>query len=193
MGERGPPPKPTALRELEGNPSGRPLNQREPKPQKISSVEPPSWMSEQAKVYWYRAVPVLSRMGVLTEADLPLLERYCDFLADWKACRDFLATRGNICYPIYDGDKYEDQVDPTTGLPIKDPITGATLRKRVLKYLAEYPQVSKKIRFSEHLLKIEMHFGMTPASRSRIITDEIYGGQLSIEAKDVDPFDPEVN
>lgn len=178
MGERGPPPKPTAIRELEGNPSGRPFNKKEPKPKKVAVIEPPAWYSEQARIYWHRVVPILSQMGVLTEADLPLLERYCDFLADWKSCRDFLHNAGQIFYPIYDGDK----VDPNTG-------------QRVLKYMAELPHVSKKIRFSEHLLKIEMHFGMTPAARSRILAEDAppSGGMGIFPTQEVDPFDPDIN
>lgn len=159
MGERGPQPKPTAVRELEGNPSGRPLNKREPKPRKVLSVEPPNWFTEQAKIYWHRVLPILSSIGVLTEADLVLLERYCDFLSDWKYCRDFLNKAGTICYPIYDGDKVHPAGHPEAG-------------QRIVKYLAEFPHVAKKLRISEHLMKIEMHFGMTPAARSRIVTEE---------------------
>lgn len=173
MGERGPLPKPSALEELEGNPGKRAPNAREPKPPKVVAVEPPAWFSEQARSYWLRAVPILSTMGVLTEADLFLLERYCDFLADWKACRDFLSERGSIFYPIYDGDK----IDPTT-------------KKRVVKYLQEYPHVSKKLRVSEHLLKIESHFGMSPASRTRIMAEELYDPPPGAEPIHVDPFDP---
>lgn len=177
MGNRGPLPKPTAIRELEGNPSNRPLNKREPKPTKVIGAEPPAWLSEQAKIYWHRVVPILARTGVLTEADLPLLERYVDFLADWKHCRDFLAQQGQMFYPIYDGDK----IDPKTNL-------------RIVKYLAEFPHVAKKIRFSEHLLKIEMHFGMTPAARSRIIAEEEIDNSFRLVPKEEkDLFDPEVN
>lgn len=51
MGLRGPAPKPTALRKLEGNPSKRPLPQNEPqyapgvpsKPKKISRAASPIW------------------------------------------------------------------------------------------------------------------------------------------------------
>ena len=177
MGDRGPQPKPTALRELEGNPGKQPINKREPKPNKIIEISPPDWLSLEAKRYWQRMVPILSNMGVLTEADLPLLERYCDFLADWRECRDFLRQKGQIWYPIFDGDK----VDPLTG-------------NRVIKYLAEFPHVAKKLRFSEHLLKIEMHFGMTPAARSRIMTEDLLdlqssGGVSSREEKDI--FDPD--
>lgn len=175
MGARGPIGKPTAIKELEGNPGRRPLNPNEPKPKKVESVSPPAWLNDVAKVYWHRVVPILSNMGVLTEADLPILERYCDFLADWRHCRDFLANAGQIWYPIYDGERLEPD------------------GRRTVKYMQEFPHVAKKIRLSEHLLKIETHFGMTPAARSRITNDELYGGSLGTEPQDDDPFDPSVN
>jgi len=193
MGERGPQPKPTAIRELEGNPSGRPYNKREPKPKKVIDVSPPSWLTEQAKTYWDRVIPILANMGVLTEADLPLLERYCDCLADWKFCREFLLKAGSICYPIYDGDKVH-------------PAGHAQAGQRIVKYMAEFPHVAKKLRFSEHLLKIEMHFGMTPAARSRILTEEFVdasiaasnaaknqGAKIEIDEDEFAPPDEEIN
>lgn len=166
MGQRGPAPKPTALRELEGNPSGRPYNKREPKPKKVIDVSPPNWLTEPAKIYWNRVIPILANMGVLTEADLPLLERYCDFLADWVHCRDFLRNMGGMYYNLYDGDKVYPAGHPQAG-------------QRVIKYLAEFPHVAKKLKFSEHLLKIEMHFGMTPAARSRILTEEFVDASIA--------------
>ena len=171
MGLRGPPPKPTAIKKLEGNPGGHSLNKFEPKPQLIKSVEPPAWMKARAKVYWCRVVPILSQMGVLSEAELPLLERYCEFLAVWHHCREFLEERGDICYPIYDKVLNKDG------------------SKRV-KFLQEYPHLNKQIRISDHLLKIEAHFGMTPAARSRIIDEELYNNPLSAELSEDDPYDP---
>jgi len=38
---RGPPPKPTYLRILEGNPSKRPLNRNEPQPPPVETLDPP--------------------------------------------------------------------------------------------------------------------------------------------------------
>ena len=40
MAQRGRKPKPTALKMLEGNPGGRPLNTKEPKPEKKRSRAP---------------------------------------------------------------------------------------------------------------------------------------------------------
>ena len=49
MGRRGPPPKPTALRLLQGNPGKRRLNDAEPKP-KQSLPRCPDWLPANAKI-----------------------------------------------------------------------------------------------------------------------------------------------
>jgi phage terminase small subunit len=53
MAGRGRPPKPTALKVLEGNPGKRPLNQNEPKPEK-KAPNCPSWLLPDAKKEWRR-------------------------------------------------------------------------------------------------------------------------------------------
>lgn len=64
----GPPPKPTAIRELEGNPCRRPLNTHEPKPT-VTLPKPPAHLSPAAKRLWNRVGPMFVRLGVMTEAD----------------------------------------------------------------------------------------------------------------------------
>lgn len=49
MAGRGRPPKPTAIKELEGNPGKRPLNKNEPKKPKQGAPKCPSWLEPDAK------------------------------------------------------------------------------------------------------------------------------------------------
>lgn len=49
---RGRKPKPTKLRELNGNAGKRPLNKDEPQFTEIVAVEPPEWLSEMAVQMW---------------------------------------------------------------------------------------------------------------------------------------------
>lgn len=158
MGSRGPIEQPTALKLLRGNPGNRPINELEPKSPLVKSASPPEWLGDVARVYWFRMVGVLSEMRVLTAADMGLLERYCDFLADWRHCQAQLAKKPDICYPIYE----------TADVLQSD---GTVKKQRVVKYLVEWPHVSKKLKLSEHLLRIEMHFGLTPAARTRILAE----------------------
>jgi phage terminase small subunit len=83
MGRRGPAPKPTALKLLQGNPGKRAINGREPKP-KTGMPRCPDWLDEEAKACWKRIVPQLNGMGVLTLIDADALANYCDTWSRWK-------------------------------------------------------------------------------------------------------------
>ncbi|WP_157266588.1 phage terminase small subunit P27 family [Azohydromonas aeria] len=77
----GPPPKPSHLKIISGNPGKKPLNKREPKPRReIPSC--PAHLPDEAKVAWGRMSVLLDRMGVLTEADAYALERGCAVYAE---------------------------------------------------------------------------------------------------------------
>ena len=68
MAQRGRKPKPTAIKELEGNPGKRPLNEAEPKPVK-KAPSCPKWLEPEAKKEWRRLSKQLEQSGVLTEVD----------------------------------------------------------------------------------------------------------------------------
>lgn len=76
MGYRGPAPKPTAIRMMEGNPSHRPFNGNEPRPDPVPP-RCPKFLDAEAKREWKRIVPMLMRMRVLTEVDGHSLANLC--------------------------------------------------------------------------------------------------------------------
>ena len=76
MGAVGRPPKPTALKVLEGNPGKRPLNKREPRPTAGAPTRP-EWLLPEAKREWNRLVPELTRLGLLATVDRASLSAYC--------------------------------------------------------------------------------------------------------------------
>ena len=82
MGKRGPAPKPTVMKRLQGNPGRRPLNKREPKPTK-SKPRCPSYLNDEAKREWRRLVGPLYDAGLLTAIDQNALAVYCDTVALW--------------------------------------------------------------------------------------------------------------
>jgi len=88
MGKRGPAPKATNLKILEGNPSKRPLNNDEPQPE--SGAICPEWLSENAQNEWRRLAPILESCGILTKADEDTLAAYCDALVNFKRCTKLL-------------------------------------------------------------------------------------------------------
>ena len=80
----GPPPKPTHLKLIDGNPGKRPLNENEPKPAPAaaSASHPPYWLSARAKNFWRKYGPILKRIGLLTEADIPAFILLAEAFAD---------------------------------------------------------------------------------------------------------------
>ena len=76
MGRRGPAPKPTNLRLLQGNPGKRALPKNEPKPRPIAP-KCPSWLGSIGRQEWRRVAPELESLGLLTVVDGAALEAYC--------------------------------------------------------------------------------------------------------------------
>ena len=68
MATRGRKPKPTAMKELEGNPGKHPLNTSEPKPNKKAPACP-KWLEPEAKKEWRRLAKQMEAIGILTEVD----------------------------------------------------------------------------------------------------------------------------
>ena len=82
---KGPAPAPTALKLLKGVRPVR-INDSEPKPKSVSGALPTGWaahMSAGAKTFWKTYAPILSNLGVLTEADLPALRVLAEQWARW--------------------------------------------------------------------------------------------------------------
>lgn len=89
----GPPPKPTALKILEGNRGHQKLNLNEPKPTPgIGAV--PSWMSAEGKRAWKVIVPELERLGLLTVIDGLALSAACSAYGEAVECRRYLKKNG---------------------------------------------------------------------------------------------------
>ena len=95
MAQRGRKPKPTALKVLEGNPGGRPLNTGEPKPEK-KAPRCPAWLEDEAKKEWRRMAKQLEHLGILTEIDMAAFAGYCQAYARWKEAEEFITQHGTI-------------------------------------------------------------------------------------------------
>lgn len=101
----GPAPKPTKLKQLQGNPGKRPLNQREPQP-KGNRFNCPSWLSDEAKAEWRRIVPELRELGLATRIDHAALEAYCEQYARWREAT-LLLREGGLSYMTSTGNLRE--------------------------------------------------------------------------------------
>ena len=136
----GPPPKPTALKVLEGNKGKQKLNTKEPKPLPVHSIKAPEWLSKYAKEFWQKYVPMLVRLGLYTEADESAMILLSESYADFREC--LLVT----------------QADGRTFLTEKE-------------YTVQRPEVAILRKARKDMESLLAHFGMTPASRSRLMVN----------------------
>ena len=103
----GRPAKPTALKELSGNPGGRPLNDAEPKPRTVKP-KMPAHLGEKAQKEWRRVVRELSAMKLLTSADADALALYCQTYQRWVDASEKIDEEGMV-------------VKTDTGYPVMSP------------------------------------------------------------------------
>lgn len=67
------PPKPTALKVIEGNRGKRPSNKQEPDPEYLVDLTPPSWLPPAAAEVWNELAKPLRDAKLLTEVDVQAL------------------------------------------------------------------------------------------------------------------------
>ena len=141
----GPPPTPTKLKLLRGNPGKRAIKKNEPQPKSASSVKCPAWLSTEAKKVWRRTAPKLRGLGLLTEVDGDALAAYCQTYARWKEAELFIEKNG-AAYAIRD-------------------------EKDRIRYMQQFPQVSIARALLQQVRGYQQEFGMTPSARVRLAAD----------------------
>ena len=119
-------PKPTALKELEGNPGKRKLNTKEPKPE-TGMPDCPKWLLPEAKKEWQRLAKLMNQMGVLTEVDMAAFAAYCQSYARWKEAQEHIDESGST----FETDKGYQQQTPWVGI-------ANTNQKLMLQAAAEF-------------------------------------------------------
>ena len=105
----------------------------------------PSGLSPAAGTVWDEIVPQLDAAGMVTPVDGRAFARYCELFPVWDELLAFLRKSGHA-HPIKNS---------------KGEIVG----------VRPYPQLRMLLQVSEQLLRIEQHFGMTPAARARLIAE----------------------
>jgi len=143
VGNRGPAPKPTALRVLHGGHPER-VNRREPIPAPLPVVRPP-YLSEEAVKKWDDLAPHLVSMGVVTGVDVDLLAAYCECFARWRR----LVTLAASSPPVF-----------------RRPVPGSEEGEEPQVVLVKNPLWSQ-VRDAEAALRVmAREFGFTPSARS---------------------------
>lgn len=143
----GPMPKPTRIKQLEGNPGKRPLNKYEPQPE-LERPSCPQHLTPDARKEWRRIVPELEMLGLLSQIDRAALAAYCQAYGRWVK-----AERGLS--------KFEQRFKGTN---VGDGLCYQTTNGNWLSH----PLVGVANKALEQMHKFLVEFGMTPASRTRI-------------------------
>lgn len=138
--------KPTALKELEGNPGKRSLNKAEPKP-KTDMPSCPRHLNKLARAEWHRITPQLEKLGLLSQIDRAALAAYCQAYGRWVEVERKLKELSTM------------SVD-------KMPYLYKTMNGNLIIN----PLLSIANKCMEQMHKFLIEFGMTPAARTRIST-----------------------
>lgn len=134
---RGRKPKPTAMKQLAGNPGKRPLNSNEPRPP-VPDVTPyaPRHLNADAKREWRRVVPILLQLGMYTELDRSAVAMLCQAWGRWVVAEMHLREEGEVL-------------------------------KSATGYMYQNPWRFEANKAQDMLRRMLSEFGMTPSSRSR--------------------------
>jgi P27 family predicted phage terminase small subunit len=147
--KRGPPPKPTNLKLIQGNPGRRPLEKLEPQPQ-VVAPDCPDHLGADAKAEWDRITPKLLRYHLVTEIDTAALALYCISYGRWRlAERKIAEMRDNG----HDG----LLISTSTGYLIPNPYLG--IANRAMDDLSRHIQ----------------QFGLSPSARTRVTVNVLQG------------------
>lgn len=152
MGRRGPQPKPTQLKVLEGNPGHQKLNENEPKAKALDVVpEPPRRLMKAAKEEWKRLAPTMVAAGLLTELDLSAFAELCQSYAYYLAVDAEIQKKTNVNGPVM-------------------------MQTSSSGYIQAHPLLSLRKQYYDTWHKGLADFGLTPSSRSRIIVGDPISG-----------------
>ena len=124
MGKRGPAPKPTSLKLIQGTYRKDRAAPNEPQPEP-GVPTCPAHLKGEARREWKRIAPVLQSMGVLTKADRPSLAGYCSAWEDYVESDKILRKEGRF-------------VQSPNGFPMQHPAVNAKAKALTLmkQYLA---------------------------------------------------------
>src|SRR5262245_1862978 len=142
----GPPPLPTHLKLLRGNPGHQKLNKQEPVPAQLPAVpEPPAFLNGYAAEEWRRVAPELHHLRLLTILDTMPLAAYCVAYARWRTAEEILAKMAE-----------------------KDPATSALLIRGADGAPRQNPMVKIANAAASDMVAYAGLFGMSAAARARI-------------------------
>jgi P27 family predicted phage terminase small subunit len=162
MGKRGPNPKPTELKVLEGTFRPDRAAKNPIKPEIPSSVpEPSSWLDSTAKKEWRRLAPTLHRLGLLSTSDMAAFESYCEAYSGFVQCVKAIKKHG---------------------------MTHEHTNKNGSTNIVARPEVGMKQKYMQIIRAFCSEFGLSPSARVRMEMPHP-GDDGKKNAKEADKFD----
>lgn len=153
MGERGTKKKPDWLNILDGNPGKRPIKQVPGELFVKGGMKAPDNLSDRQKEIWNQVVKILTACNALTSGnDFPLL-RYVQMWAVYEEAAKVVM-----------GDQLKGKL-----VFVRRDASGE------IKDMKMLPQLRTMLEISNHLLRIEQHFGLTPSTRGDILNGKSEG------------------
>ena len=89
-------PLPTNVKQLRGTAQPCRMNPCEPRPAKLKSPKPPSWLNKEEKKCWRDTVTKLQAMGVITTVDVNSIARYCRIFVNYEKESALLEAEGHL-------------------------------------------------------------------------------------------------
>lgn len=153
-GSRGPLPKPTALKLLEGNAGKRPLDLAAGVNPKIEIPSAPKHLSKEAKKEWVRITPLLEDLGLISGLDRTALALYCQ--AAGRLAELETAFNGMVAKKVCEGVDYADAVYQASYAVTP---SGYAQQSVIVQLIGKH---------REQVNRYLMHFGLSPAARGRV-------------------------
>lgn len=139
----GPPPKPAALKVIQGNPGRRPIDKNE-LAVPVHAPECPAHLIAEAKAEWERIIPQLLRFRLIAELDTASLSLYCQAYGRWQQAEKSIA----------------DMAAKTSG--------DGMLIKAPSGYPIQNPYLAIANRAMEDCNKYLQAFGLSPSARAKV-------------------------
>lgn len=164
MGNQGPPPEPTWLKKLKGNPGKRALNTQEPTPKLVQWLDKPDYFNSEEGKLWDRVTKELANLGILSSTDRFSIERYCVLILKWRQCKEALeAYKGKLAVPVKSPDKAQYTNKDGEVIPAQ---------KGTFRGFRVVPEIRLMLEISTSLSRIEDRFGLSPSARSKIVIEQ---------------------
>lgn len=154
-GTRGPLPKPSALKLLEGNPGKRPLDLSAGVNPRVEVPSAPSHLGKDAKKEWKRITPLLEELGLISGLDRAALALYCQ--AQGRLSELETAFNAQVARLVQN-----------SGLDYSAAVYEASHAVTPSGYAQQSVIVQLIKSHREQVNRYLMHFGLSPASRGRV-------------------------